>query len=659
MFVEERYVLGPEVVSGLKAQRPQFGFGQLGAAVYYRTYSRTMENGQQEQWADTVTRVVNGVMSIRKDWYTKHRLPWDQTFWDRVAVKMADAIYNFRFTPPGRGLWAMGTDYVYERGALALNNCQARNIDILSRDASLIMDSLMCGVGVGYSCFGYQPRMMMPTGEPITHVIADSREGWVDSVRVLISSYETGSNPVEFDYSEIRAAGLPIKGFGGTASGFAPLKQLHERLRDYLDAYAMERTSVTRLVCDVANAIGCCVVAGNVRRSALLYLGSPSDTEFLNLKNYELYPERMEIGWMSNNSIRCEDHNDFSQLGDIAERIRYNGEPGVLNLLNIQKYGRYGEPMLDTARYTNPCAEATLEDAECCNLVEVFPTRCRTAEEFLEACELAAIYASTVSLLPTHQADTNEVIARNRRIGVSLSGVADWFDTVGATSIVTLMRKGYRTVEITNRLMAKQAGVPESIRKTVIKPSGTVSTLAGVSPGMHWPVYTRYIRRVRVGMDAPIVPVLQEAGIPHEPDEYSANTLVFEFPVEAKAKRAQRDVSIWQKGAMLTLLQRHWADQMVSNTITFDPKTEGNQIEDFLAFTVPLTKSTSLLPDGETASYAQMPYEPITAKEFQFRQEAIKEIDWSKFGGSDGLQETMCDSTGCEVDFSKFKEVSS
>jgi hypothetical protein len=165
---------------------------------------------------------------------------------------------------------------------------------------------------------------------------------------------------------------------------------------------------------------------------------------------------------------------------------------------------------------------------------------------------------------------------------------------------------------------------------------------------MHYPNYNRFIRRIRVGENTPIVGVLEEAGVPYEMDKYSDNTRVFEFPVESKAKRAQKDLSMWEKGAMVVLLQRHFTDQMVSNTITFDPKTEGHQIESFLAFTVPLTKSISLLPDVEGV-YEQMPYEAITKSEFDRRSKEIKYIDWSKFGGSDGQDSRFCTTDSCEV----------
>lgn len=649
-IVTERFTLNPFVKAALRHREPQFGFGMLGAAVYYRTYSRIKADGSQESWADTVIRVIEGVFSIRKWWQVSHGLPWDEESWQNVARRMADAIFEMRFLPPGRGLWSMGTDYVYNRGAMALQNCGYTDVTLLSRDAAWAMDALMCGVGVGWSIQNAAFELKRPSNVPANiYQIPDSREGWTESLRLLIQSYEHGSAPLAFDYSLIRPAGLPIKGFGGTASGSAPLEKLHERVRGYLEAYTTNETSRTRLIADVMNAIGACVVAGNVRRSAEIGLGSPYDSEFLNLKNYTLNPERAEIGWMSNNTITLSQIDDFKKLPDIAELIRLNGEPGVMNLLNIQKYGRYGDEMPDLATGCNPCAEQPLEDKEVCCLVEVFPTKCATPEQYYEALELAQIYAHTVSLLPTHSPETNAVVARNHRIGESLSGIADWFDTVGATEIISMMRQGYKLVRDVNKRLSRAAGVPESVRVTTVKPSGTVSQLAGVSPGMHYPPYTRYIRRMRVGEGTPMVPFLIEAGLPYERDVYSDNTLVFEFPVESRARRSQREISMWQKGAMVMLLQKHWSDNMVSNTITFDPKTEAHQIEDFLAHIVPFTKTISLLPDADEGAYAQMPYETITKAEHDRRKAELKPVDWAKFGGSDGQDSRFCNNDSCEI----------
>lgn len=657
---KDRFYLSEDFKENLRGQETKFGFGILGAVVYARTYSRLMDDGRQELWPDTVIRVVEGLITIRKWHYLRNHLKWDNVFWNHKAEEIAQAIFDIKLLGSGRGLWAMGSETVYKIGSAALNNCGSVDVKILSEDAAWTMDFLMLGVGTGHNTTTFEnPQYFIPEEgkNEVVYKIPDSREGWVESLRRLIASYETQGSPrITFDYSKIRKAGEPIRGFGGTASGPDPLIKLHERVRGYLDNYALGKTSGVRMVVDTMNAIGACVVAGNVRRSAEISLGNATDEEFINLKNYELNPERSEIGWMSNNSIIIKELDDLKALPNIAERVRNNGEPGLINLLNIQKYGRYGEKSEDKATSTNPCAEIPLESYELCNLAEVFPTRCVdengefSKEEFERVLSLAALYTSTVSLLPTHDPKTNAVVARNRRTGVSLSGIADWMADHAATNVITWLDDGYRVVREENNRLNQEAGVPPAVRVTTVKPSGTVSLLAGVSSGMHLPPFSRYVRRVRVGENTPIVPLLIEAGIPYEQDVYSDNTLVFEFPVDQGKVKGQKDVSVWAKAQTVVMLQRWWADNMVSNTLTFDPVREGDQIEDLLTFTVPNIKSISLLPLLDEGSvYEQSPIEQITLEEVNRRKKEIGEIDWSKFGGSDGSDSKFCANDVCEI----------
>lgn len=685
MFVTERFYLSEEFKQRLREQPVKWGFGLLSVATYYRTYSRRKEDGSNEDWADTVIRCVEGVLSIRKDWYRTVGVKWDHRYWSRLGEEMAEAMFNFRFLPPGRSLWAMGTEYVYERGAMALQNCGAVQVELdafgkpnLSVAASWAMDALMCGVGVGFGLPRFLHDLKNPNllrlGLPsdtvtYTYQIPDTREGWAESVRMLIESYELSAQAgnhyptkligpqatIDFDYSLIRQAGATISGFGGVASGPEPLIWLHKQLRSYLNRYVGGSVSQTRLVADIFNAIGACVVAGNVRRSAEIALGSVRDTEFLNLKNYRLYPERAEIGWLSNNSVILQDSSDFAALPNIAERIRDNGEPGVVNLINIQKYGRFKEKKPDRATLMNPCAEQPLESFEVCCLVEVFPTRCADYDELYEAMELATIYASSVSLLRTHSEETNAVVMRNHRIGVSLSGIADWLDTTSASGVTMVLRHGYEDVVVpTNKCLAEEAGVPVSVRVTTVKPSGTISLLAGVSPGMHHPVFRYGVRRMRVSKSSPLGPMLAEAGIPFEEDSYDPlhGTWVFEFPQESGGGkvRSVSEVSLWEQASIVAWLQREWSDNAVSNTLTFSPSREGNQIERVLSTFAPLVKSMSMLPDqSEQQSYAQPPYEKISREEYRERMKQLKEIDWAEFSGGDGQDTKFCDGDVCEL----------
>jgi len=649
-IVTERFVLQSDCVKLLQQKKPNFGFGGFGEATYYRTYSRIKEDGSQEHWADTVERVINGIMSVRKQHYKTSCLGWKEDYWQEFASKLAITMFDMKWLPPGRGLWVMGTNYVYERGGAALNNCGAVDTTDLAAAADWAMDMLMCGVGIGFNTVWQGEGVISPDKSSSENfVVPDSREGWVASVRRLIECYTHGKTWVKFDYSKVRPEGAVIKGFGGTASGHKPLLQLHDRVEEFLDAFCAGKTDTTRCVADIFNAIGACVVAGNVRRSAEIALGAVDDKSFLDLKNYEKYPERSEIGWMSNNTVILTKSEEFYQLPQIAERIRNNGEPGIMNRINVQKFGRYGEEAEDKAWLVNPCSEIPLESFELCNLAEVFPARCESEDEFYEVLEFATFYASTVALLPTHRSETNSIVVRNRRIGVSLSGVADMLDELGATELTQRLRKGYKLVKQTNAELAAQAGVPASIRVTTIKPSGTISQLVGVSSGMHFPTFKYAIRRMRAGNNSPICEVLKRAGVPHEDDTYSENTTVFEFPIDQGKTRKATEVSAWEQFAFLAMLQREWSDNMVSCTVYFDTKTEGHQIEHMLAQFAPTIKSVSMLPHSDTGAYKQMPYEGISKAEYSKRLKDMPNLDWSLFGGSDGMESRFCSNDSCEV----------
>lgn len=361
MLVTERFRINPLTARFLKNQPVNFGFGLLGHAMYLRTYSRKKSDGSQEVWADTVIRTVEGVFSILKTHRAKNNLSWNEADMQALASEMAMHVFEFKFLPPGRGLWAGGTEHVFEHGSMALNNCGFVSIKTLSRDAAWAMNALMLGVGVGYDTFRSTINLKNPTEEgKWVYQIPDSREGWVESLRLLIESYEKGLPRVDFDYSIIRPKGEPIKGFGGIASGPEPLRDMHEAIRKVLDKRANKEISSVRCISDVINLIAKCVISGNVRRSALIALGRPDDEEFLNLKNWNL-PENAErcnfkTGWAftANNSIVLENAGDFDVLPKIAPLVSVTAEPGVLNLMNVQKYARRGEKKKDRAIGVNP-----------------------------------------------------------------------------------------------------------------------------------------------------------------------------------------------------------------------------------------------------------------------------------------------------------------
>lgn len=686
--VMQRFSLLDNTKSDINNLIPKFGFNGLGEVVFRRTYSR-----DNESWNDVVVRVVEGVMSIHKEHFTRASLEWNDDEWQPFAKEMALSLFHMEWLPPGRGLWMMGTQFTYDRGSTALNNCSATDTkNDLVHSAEWTMDCLMNGVGVGFSTH-WRGSASVPNKEDYeTFIIPDSREGWVESLIKLMCSYidspKHGKNKFpKFDYSQIREKGLPIKGFGGTASGPEPLQKMHERIEGYLDAFSigkLETTATTykqvgdewkpeqvevskeyghsRLIADIFNSIGACVVAGNVRRSAEIALGDVEDQEFINLKNYELNPERGEIGWMSNNSVVLradQDYEDFSYIPDMAKRIVDNGEPGMINLYNIQKYARYGKEKHDDATLVNPCGEISLENFELCNLAEVFPPRCKNKTDFYKALKFATFYASTVSLLPTHRPETNAIIAKNRRIGVSISGIAQWasgqsiVDTnewgeMNYTKMTTYLRQGYKIVKEYNAEFAKMAGVPAAVRVTTVKPSGSISLLAGVTPGVHYPVSRFAIRRMRIGKDSPLVPSLVEAGIPHEDDTYSDNTLVFSFAIDHGDVRPCEQVSPWEQFSVVAMLQRCYADNCVSATIYFNKEKDAPDVEKMLAMYIPILKSVSMLPHSGHG-YVQAPYEPIDEEKYISLKDSYTLPKFDKVSGNVPVGSKFCSGDTCEL----------
>jgi ribonucleotide reductase alpha subunit len=439
----------------------KFGFGLLSDSVFNRTYSRK-DNGYSETFPDVIVRVVNGIMSIRKDHYINHGFSWNDEEWKDFAINVGVTMMKMQCLPPGRGLYVCGTPFSYKRGGSAFNNCGFTSTKGgLVHAATWMMDSSMCGCGVGFDTELSKDTKFYFNGckecrlsqnvkcncDKDLYVIHDSREGWVKSVNLLLKSYTLeNKNVIHFDYSKLREKGAKIVGFGGVSSGPEPLEKLHSSIRGYFECYenskicpfdaaielsihekiwgyeenikviqklkekydllveekyileetigtfslkqisspkvielkerlevidkidlpSCEKTyGITRLIVDIFNAIGVCVVAGNVRRSSEIALGRSSDVEFRMLKNVSLNPERQGISYMSNNSVSMNELDDFKTIPDIAEQIKVNGEPGILNHLNLGTYGRIGkknkigrESDFDNATGINPCLTA-------------------------------------------------------------------------------------------------------------------------------------------------------------------------------------------------------------------------------------------------------------------------------------------------------------
>lgn len=302
---------------------------------------------------------------------------------------------------------------------------------------------------------------------------------------------------------------------------------------------------------------------------------------------------------------------------------------------------------------TFQCGEQTLESYECCTLVETFPFRHDSLEDYKKTLKQAYLYAKAVTLLPTHWPETNEVMQRNRRIGCSMSGVVQFVERHGWTELRNWTNEGYKAVVDRDRQYSEWLGVRESVKKTSIKPSGTVSILAGATPGAHWMPGDRFhIRRQRYAASDPMVPYFVQAGYHVEP-EFSdpEHGVVVEFFTEAPDVRKQADVSVWEKASLAILLQRYWADNQVSVTLTFT-ESERDQIGSLLSAHEGQLKSVSFLPIVDGGAYRQMPYEDVTKERHDEAVANVKPIDWkSLYSGValDAEGEKFCNNDVCTI----------
>jgi adenosylcobalamin-dependent ribonucleoside-triphosphate reductase len=442
----------------------------------------------------------------------------------------------------------------------------------------------------------------------------------------------------------IRPAGQPIKGFGGTSAGAGPLIELHDSLTNLLSAREGDLLTSVDIV-DIENLIGRCVVSGNVRRSAALALGSHDDMDYLTMKDDE--EKLLHHRWGSNNSFSAQVGMDYTWH---AKQSQKNGEPGYIWLENARTKGRFKDDDRDDDTKImgfNPCVEQQLEDAELCCLTETFPAKHDTYEDYLKTLKIAYLYAKTVTLSNTHWAETNAIMLKNRRIGLSQSGVIQAFAKHGRREMLNWCDKAYDYVQELDKEYSDWLCIPRSVRTTSIKPSGSVSLLNGSTPGIHYPEAEFYIRRIRFSTESAILKAVIDAGYHVEEDSYSPNTMVASFPVhEPYFIKGKKEVSMWEQLEIAASYQNYWADNSVSVTITFKEE-EADDIKTALEMYETRLKAVSFLKYQETG-YVQAPYEPISEEQYNEMKKGVTPIQ--KVETREEASGTkFCDGDSCEI----------
>lgn len=593
------------------------------------------ELGRAEEWNETCARVCRGLIELGGK-FTETELEY-----------LYDTLFNLRGSVSGRALWQLGTDTVRSIGSDSLQNCWNVVVNDLSA-FTFTFNQLMLGGGVGFNIlpqYVYElPEIMFnpPISRVETHdcdfIVPDNREGWVELLdRILESFYFTGK-PLHYNTTCVRPKGAPIRGFGGTASGPEDLvigmKQIVKILRS---RYQNKLRPID--VMDIMNIVGQVVVAGNVRRSSEIAVGDPHDINYLKAKNWGL---QQIPNWrtMSNNSVAADNYSDIlPQFWDSGYTPNLEGEMegepyGLVNLNNCRRYGRLidgSDPNHDpNVVGVNPCAEITLCNKEGCNLAEIFLPNIRNEAEFKQVAGILFKACKTISNGVFSDPATHEIVSQNHRIGVGLTGYmqAPQFHSAEILDSV------YRHLVDVDRTYSQVLGVKMSIKRTTMKPSGTLSLLPGVTPGMHAAIARYMFRTVRMSANHPLVQICREHGYRVEPKieldgSHDHDTMVVYFPVKTPDEAIlAEDLDVIEELEVQKHLQTYWSDNAVSATHYFEPE-DVPRIQNWLCENYDDSVKTTSFLLREGHGFKQAPYQPITKEEYEEAVSRVKPITYA------------------------------
>jgi ribonucleoside-diphosphate reductase alpha chain len=651
--IREKVRAVPEGVRKLAAQSKQYFRNALAEFIYYRTYSRWIEaEGRRETWAETVDRYV-GFMR--------------ENLGERLSVQeyeeVRQAILHQRVMSSMRLLWSAGE-------AARGNNSAAYNCSFIAPtrldDLAKIMYLLMCGCGVGFSVESQNvqqlPIIRRQTGERLTtHVVADSREGWADALKLGLQTWYAGQD-IHFDYSQVRPAGARLRTMGGRSSGPGPLRALLDYARTKVlgtQGRRLRNIDVHDIIC----MIGEVVEMGGVRRAALISLSDLDDEEMRRAKSGHFYINEPQRAMANNSAVYNEKPKATEFLTEwLALAEGGTGERGLFN--------RGGLPFQVPARRwkgfkphwptsgTNPCGEIILRSKQFCNLSEVVARPEDTQATLLEKVRIAAIlgtYQSTLTDFPYISPEWKKNSEEERLLGVSITG--QW-DCPALRDPETLSKLKEHAIE-TNRVYAERFGVNASAAVTCVKPSGTVSQLVDSASGMH-PRYARYyLRRVRISATDPLFTMLKEQKFPYYPevgqDEATATSYVLEFPVKApEGSIIRADLNALDQLEYWRLVKEHYTEHNPSVTVTV-ADDEWIATAHWLYQHWNILGGLSFLPRTDSV-YELAPYEEISAEEYEARAARLPPVDFShiviyeKEDTTLGAREPACTTGICELD---------
>lgn len=581
-------------------------------------------------------------------------------------AELESAIINLDIMPSMRCLMTAGP--ALDRTHVAGYNCAYLPVDSL-RSFDETMYILMCGTGVGFSVerkyIDQLPDVgpldgSIGAGEQPVIIVPDSKEGWAVSLRSLISYLYAGFSP-RWDTSRVRPAGARLRTFGGRASGPRPLEELFTYISEILSAARGRK--LTSLEChDIMCKIAEVVVVGGVRRSAMISLSDLNDEGARHAKHGSWWDTEPQRGLSNNSAV-------YSGRPSVGEFLREwqslydskSGERGIFNRAastrQVIRNGRRSYLGIDFG--TNPCSEIILRPYQFCNLTEVVirpDDDLGTLERKVRLATTLGTFQSTLTefkyLRHIWRSNTEE----ERLLGVSLTGILD-HPTLGRDGDGCKWLEHLRGIAIeTNKHLAAELGIQQSVAITCVKPSGTVSQLVDSASGIHPRHSSYYVRTVRGDAKDPLTTFLKDQGIPWEPDATSPdNTCVFSFPQRSpEGAMCRHDLTAIEHLKIWANIQEYWCEHKPSITVNVR-ESEWVGVSSWVWDNFDILSGVAFLPFSEH-TYRQAPYQEITEKDYEeWLTRMPDKIDWDKLSqyeqddNTTGSQEYACASGFCEI----------
>jgi len=610
----------------------------LSDITIHMKYARYLpEKERRETWEEVVTR--NKKMHIRK--YPSLREDIEHAY---------KFVYEKEVLPSMRSMQFGGKPI--EVAPNRIYNCAYMPIDHPD-SFNECMFLLLGGTGVGYSVQKHHIEKLPEIQGPSTKrtrrfLIGDSIEGWADAIKVLMNSYFEGRSKVRFDFSDIRPKGATLITSGGKAPGPQPLKECLLKIKGILDEKELgdqlESIEVHDIICHVADA----VLAGGIRRAALISLFSADDEEMLAAKTGNWWETNPQRGRANNSVVLLRHRITHDYFMSLWERVKASGcgEPGFY-FSNDKDWG------------TNPCCEIALRPYQFCNLVEVNASDVGS-QEALESRVRAASFIATLQAGYTDfhylRGIWKRTTEKEALIGVSMTGIA-------SGKVLDLdMKAAASEVKKENKRTASQIGIRPAARTTCIKPAGTTSLTLGTSSGIHSWHNDHYIRRLRVGKNEPIYTHLtiyhpeliqDEFFRPHDtavievPQKAPDNAITRQETAVSLLKRIKKVSSQWIKPGH----QRGQNTHNISATISVK-NGEWEKVADWMWENKSIYNGLSILPYSEH-TYVQPPFEDCTEKQYENLYKSLKEVDVSKIieleDNTDLTGELACAGGSCEI----------